>query len=306
MSAQAGSGLCPLPLPETAAHADKEERGKVLIVAGSREIPGAAVLAATSALRAGAGKLAIATAASVAQSMAFAMPEARVFALPERASGGFDKVDAATMRTALKRCSAVLIGPGMQDEAAAISFVQQVLDRCDVEVPIVLDALAMNVLLELGRFDRPVVITPHAGEMAHLQGRRKSDGDDAAAIARRAAGECNAVIALKGATTWIATPSGDLWKHVGNLPGLGTSGSGDTLAGIVTGLAARGASLEQAAIWGVLLHAEAGRRLSGRVGAVGFLAREIADEVPAALAALCSRDEPRDTRRATPVAELET
>ena len=68
------SGLCPLPLPETSSDADKEERGRVLVIAGSREIPGAAVLAATSALRAGAGKLAIATAASVSKSMAFAMP----------------------------------------------------------------------------------------------------------------------------------------------------------------------------------------------------------------------------------------
>lgn len=306
MSGDPGTGLCPLPLPEPSSGADKEERGKVLVIAGSREIPGAAVLAGTSALRAGAGKLAIATASSVAQSMAFAMPEARVFALPELASGGLCKPDGEVARTAFKRCAAVLIGPGMQDETATIAFVQELLGMCPDNVPLVLDALAMNVLLEIGRFHRPVVITPHAGEMAHLERRRKSESDDMRAIGLRAAKLWNATVALKGATTWVATPAGEVWRHVGNLPGLATSGSGDTLAGIVAGLAARGATLEQAAIWGVRLHAEAGRRLAEHVGSVGFLAREIADEIPAALAALCSRDEPRGTRRAARIPELET
>lgn len=78
------------PLPHMPQDADKEERGRILVVAGSREIPGAAVLAATPALRVGAGKLVIATAASVAPHMAFALPEARVIALPESAGGGFE------------------------------------------------------------------------------------------------------------------------------------------------------------------------------------------------------------------------
>ena len=88
------------------------------------------------------------------------------------------------------------------------------------------------------------------------------------------------VIALKGATTVIASPDGELWKHTGGRVGLGTSGSGDVLAGLAAGLAARGAPLPQAAVWAVALHARAGLALGRRGGALGYLARELPAEVP--------------------------
>jgi NAD(P)H-hydrate repair Nnr-like enzyme with NAD(P)H-hydrate dehydratase domain len=91
------------------------------------------------------------------------------------------------------------------------------------------------------------------------------------------------VVALKGARTVIATPRGERWQHEGGNVGLATSGSGDVLAGIIAGLAARGAELAQAASWGVVLHAQAGERLAARLGRIGYLARELADEVPALL-----------------------
>ena len=91
------------------------------------------------------------------------------------------------------------------------------------------------------------------------------------------------MVALKGATTHIAAPDGRLWRHDGGNVGLASSGSGDTLSGIIAGLAARGAPLEQACAWGVALHARAGERLAQRIGPLGYLAREIAGEVPALL-----------------------
>jgi ADP-dependent NAD(P)H-hydrate dehydratase len=94
------------------------------------------------------------------------------------------------------------------------------------------------------------------------------------------------VVALKGPVTFIATPQGQMWQHEGGNCGLGTSGSGDTLAGAIGGLAARGASLEQACAWGVAIHAMAGERLSAELGPVGFLARELPPRMLAALTAL--------------------
>ena len=104
---------------------------------------------------------------------------------------------------------------------------------------------------------------------------------DAQTIARDHARDWGVVLVLKGPTTTIAAPDGRLWVNTAGSAGLGTSGSGDVLAGLIAGLVARGAAPEQAAAWGVHLHARAGARLSRRVGLVGFLAREIGDEIPA-------------------------
>lgn len=271
------------PLPQPGDDSDKEDRGQVLVVAGSREIPGAALLSATAALRAGAGKLTIATAQSVAPGLALLMPEARVIGLPETPAGGLLASGVEQLATCAARCSAVLAGPGLLDSEASCDFVERLL-RHLAGVPVILDALAMDVVLQMPRFDQPVLLTPHAGEMAHLSGQRKDDVKaDAQALARAMAVEHNAVVALKGATTFIIPPEGEAWCHVSANAGLGTSGSGDVLAGIMTGLAARGAPLVQAAAWGVFLHALAGQRLAERHGRLGFLAREILKEIPSVM-----------------------
>lgn len=269
------------PLPVLAREADKEVRGRVLVVAGSREIPGAAVLAATAALRAGAGKLVIATGESVAMHLAFAVPEARVIALPETPRGAFSRQGLDRVRAAAQRADAALIGSGLMDEEGSTDFVRVLLPLL-THAPVVLDALAMNVLKDRGGADQLLLFTPHAGEMAHLTGRSKQEivaAPEQAAVA--AARRWNCVVALKGGTTLIATPSGERWRHAGNQPGLATSGSGDVLAGLIAGLLARGAAPEQACAWGVVLHACAGALLAARQGPLGYLARELPAEIPA-------------------------
>jgi ADP-dependent NAD(P)H-hydrate dehydratase len=145
----------------------------------------------------------------------------------------------------------------------------------------------MDVVRSLGRFEQPVLLTPHAGEMAHLTGHDKEDlQDDGLELALRQARAWNAVVALKGPSTVIATPAGRAWSHYAQAPGLGTSGSGDVLAGLVAGLAARGAGPEQALAWGVALHARAGQALARRHGVIGYLARELAAQVPGLMQAL--------------------
>lgn len=274
------------PLPTAEEDADKESRGRVLVLAGSREMPGAAVLSATAALRAGAGKLVIATPQSAAPTVAGAMPEARVIALPEGSDGGPTIFALPLLQSLAGSTRALLVGPGMTGHASTIDFVQTVLPMFR-EATVLLDALAMDVVRTLPRFEQPVILTPHAGEMAHLTGGDKEDlQEEPAAVAARQARAWNAVVTMKGATTCIAAPDGRVWTHQAHAPGLGTSGSGDVLAGIIAGLAARGATPEQATAWGVALHARAGQALAQRMGRVGFLARELPAEVPALMHAL--------------------
>jgi hydroxyethylthiazole kinase-like uncharacterized protein yjeF len=275
-------------LPMPAADADKEVRGHVLIVAGSREIPGAVLLAATAALRAGAGKLSIATAASVAPQIGVMVPEARVIGLAETAQGGLLADGAESLLETCRKATAVLIGPGMQDDAASAGLVRALLPHCG-DAALILDAAAMCIARDGWRFDTPVLLTPHAGELACLTGANKDDVNAGqAAAAREAAQRWQATVALKGALTVIATPQGRQWCHRGGNTGLAISGSGDVLAGLIAGLAARGAAREQAAAWGVALHAMAGEQLSLRHGPLGYLAREISTEVPALLRALAA------------------
>jgi ADP-dependent NAD(P)H-hydrate dehydratase len=272
-------------LPSPDAQGDKESRGSVLVVAGSRQLPGAAILAAVAALRAGAGKVRIATPASVAMAIGAAVPESRVIALPETADGEVSVDAADILADWLRRSDAVLVGPGFVDEGLADGLVQRLLPVVR-SVPLVLDAAALCAV-KTGVGDASVLITPHAGEMAALSG---GDKEDIRSDPQRAALECASrfavVVALKGPVTFIATPEGACWRHEGGNVGLATSGSGDVLAGLIAGLAARGASLAQAAAWGVSLHARAGDLLAQRVGPIGYLARELSAEIPQLMHAL--------------------
>lgn len=275
----------PLPLPSS--DGDKEERGRLMIIAGSRELPGAAILAADAALRAGVGKLTLVTCESVAAGIALAVPEARVIALPADAEARVASPVMERLRQMAARTNAFLIGPGMEDEAAVGRLVEALLPHC-LHAPVVLDAAGMGLVARRREpFAQTVLLTPHAGEMAHLTGQDKQTVQaDPASAARDAARRWGAVVALKGACTMIATPQGELWRHDGGNVGLAVSGSGDTLAGLVAGLAARGASPQQAAAWAVALHARAGEQLAQRWGLLGYLAREIAAEVPGLMSEL--------------------
>ena len=275
-----------IPLPQPDKGGDKEERGRVMVVGGGAQVPGGALLAAVAALRAGAGKLQIATVKSTAPQLAVAVPEARVIGLPETASGEIAGAAAETLLTHVARCDAVLIGPGMLDETAAASLTADILD-CGKRAGFVLDAAALSALPRqrdrLAALDSPAIITPHAGEMASLLDMEKTEVEaEPLRLAREAARRLGVITVLKGRVTHIAAPDGRAWRHEGGNVGLATSGSGDTLAGFIVALVARGAAPEQAAIWGVWLHGRAAERLAARQGGpLGFLARELPGEVPA-------------------------
>lgn len=281
-----------MPLPTHREGDDKDARGCVLVIAGSTEVPGGALLAGIGALRAGAGKLQIATCKSVAAGLALAIPEARVTGFAETNRGDIHPDAAVCLADRSSRCDAVLVGPGMLDDQTAACLTAGLLRRCQARpVPFVLDAAALKGLLEGallgqgGALAGRVIITPHAGEMAGLLGLSREDVlADRLGAARQAAAMFQVVVAMKGACTFIVTPDGTAWSCDRGNVGLATSGSGDTLAGIVAGLLARGATPLAATLWGVFLHGQAGERLAQRKGPLGFLARELLAEIPAILA----------------------
>jgi ADP-dependent NAD(P)H-hydrate dehydratase len=280
------------PVPQPSEDSSKKERGTVLVVAGARQTPGAAILAATAALRAGAGTLQIATVRGMAAAVAGAVPEALVLALPETPAGAISPRGVPRLREALGEADAVLFGPGMVDERATAALLAAVLTASrdsPHEAVWVLDAAALKVAApQAGSLPRSkgtaTVLTPHDGEMARLLGIPASRvAANRAACAVEASRRFRAVVALKGMETLIASPDGVLLMHRALNPGLGTSGSGDTLSGIVAGLAARGAAPLAAAAWGVFVHAQAGSRLTRRLAPLGFLARELLAEIPRVL-----------------------
>jgi ADP-dependent NAD(P)H-hydrate dehydratase len=275
-----------LPLPKPDETGSKDERGQVLVVGGSAQVAGAVRLAGEAALRAGAGKLQLATVKSSAGALGMAVPESLVVALPESRRGEIVGARASAMLSKyVQRVDAMLVGPGMTSARAAHALLAPCVGRLGPDATLILDAAAILALRSdeslLAPLDGRAVLTPHAGEMASLLDMEKDAIEaEPGGMALHAAERFGAVVVLKGAESSIATPDGTLYRYNGGNVGLATSGSGDTLAGIVAGLAARGAPALNAVVWGVYLHGSAGRALAKRIGPLGFLAHELLAELP--------------------------
>ncbi|MCW2705993.1 MAG: hypothetical protein JWQ37_3988 [Blastococcus sp.] len=272
-------------LPEPAG--DKNTRGSILVIGGSSETLGAVLLAAEAAMRAGAGKLQVATVASVAPFAAAALPEALVRALPETDGGAISADAADAVRDLAEAADAVLIGPGMADKEATQEFGARLLPH--LTGPLALDALGLACVTAddtcLHHLDGRAVLTPNPLELAYaLHVDRDEIDEDPAGATADLAGRARAVVGLGGVSSWIATPDARLWRDDSGAAGLGVSGSGDVRAGITGGLLARGADPAQAAVWAAFVHGRCGERLSSSVGRLGFLARELPPEIPRALA----------------------
>jgi hydroxyethylthiazole kinase-like uncharacterized protein yjeF len=269
----------------------KNARGSILVIGGSAETLGAVLLAAEAALRAGAGKLQVATVASRAAFAAQALPEALVRGLPETADGAIRADAADEVRDLAESAAAVLIGPGMADKEETQRFGERLLPH--LTGPLALDALALACVTAdqacLHHLKGEVVLTPNPTEIAlALHVEEDEIADDPAGAAFELAGRAQAVVGLGGATSWIASPDQRVWQDESGNAGMGVSGSGDVRAGITGGLLARGADPAQAAVWAAYLHGRAGERLASSIGPLGFLARELPAEVPAALAEITS------------------
>jgi hydroxyethylthiazole kinase-like uncharacterized protein yjeF len=252
------------PLP--ASEGSKYERGQVLVAGGAASAPGAAMLAGEAALRVGAGRLTLAIAESVAQQVAVAFPECAVVTL----GGVHDEYG---------RADAAVLGPGLDDPDESEAVLEHLLPQLG-GANLVLDAFALGVLPRARLRDDlagRLVLTPNREEAALLLGHELDDDlSELGEIADR----YGAVVTSFGV---VAAPDNRRWSIDVDSPNLGTSGSGDVLAGAIVGLLARGAPPDQAAVWGTYLHHRAGQLAGSPGGAIGYLARDLVQALPAAL-----------------------
>lgn len=276
------------PLP--GGGSGKDDRGSVLVVGGARKTPGAVLLAGVAALRSGAGRLTLAVAESTAVPLAVAFPESGVVGLPETGHGSVKGSGAPLLADEAGAADAILVGPGLDDKDETLSLLRGLLlpgrSQPKRGPAIVLDAFALGCLPELADELQPwagrLILTPNVAEGGILLGR---DIVDLQRDVPRIADKYQSVVSCQGV---IAEPGGNLWDITTGHSGLGTSGSGDVLAGAIAGLRARGTTNAQAACWGSHLHAAAGDRLASRLGGLGYLARELCDELPALMVELSS------------------
>ena len=274
----------PLPLDD---HSDKFTRGTVLVIAGSTTTAGAAVLAGTAALRMGAGRLQIATADPVAVPLSIAVPEAMVLPLAIDANNELRADQAArVLSDPIAAAQSVLVGPGMTGPDAIRAIVEQVVKQISSEAVLVADAAAIPAITALDRTARNsianrLLLTPNRDELDDMADSLGIDKDIDVLI--EASAQLGAVITCFGD---VASYDGRRWQAGSAKPGLGTSGSGDVLAGLAAGAAARCGDPAQAGCWATYVHGAAGSQLSERYGTVSFVARELLDEVPRVLAKL--------------------
>jgi NAD(P)H-hydrate epimerase len=278
-------------LPARPDRAHKGDFGRLLIVAGSIDFPGAAVLSALGAMRAGAGVVRVAAAESVAARVAGAVPEVTWMSLDEEAPGliapgGWRRVTAEA-----GDYDAVVIGPGLGSQPATQRRARQLVASLDM--PAVVDADGLNALADQPRWwqglGASLVLTPHSGEFARLTGEPAPDADDddaRSAAAAAAALRWNQVVVLKGAHTIVAEPGGELLRSDVATPTLATAGSGDVLAGAIGAFLASGAEPMAAAGCAVAVHGAAGLVAAERIGRTGVMARDLANLLPEAIAQL--------------------
>jgi hydroxyethylthiazole kinase-like uncharacterized protein yjeF len=266
-------------LPE--AGDSKYSRGQVVVAGGALRSAGAVMLAGTAALRAGAGRLTLAVGASVAAAVGTAVPESGIVPLEETRSGSIAGGALAAAADDIRSADALLFGPGLDDLRTTRAQLDELPGMLGERTAVVLDAFALGCLPDadatVDALRGRLVLTPNPAEAGILLG---ADPDDLDRAVIEIAERYGAVVSCQNR---IAAPDGGSWRVTDGGPGLGTSVSGDVLAGAVAGLAARGAELAQAAVWGTALHAAAGDRLAARIGPLGALAHELADELPGLL-----------------------
>ena len=270
-------------LPRRKVDAHKGATGHLLVVAGSPGKTGAAVMTATSALRAGAGLVTLGIASGLDTVVASRIMEVMTYLLPETQSGVLGNVAKGAILEVLAGKKCLAIGPGLGTLPDTKALVQALLP--DVTVPLVIDADGLNCIADsphiLLAAKAPVVITPHPGEMARLAGITPQEVQaDRIGCARDFAGRFNAHVVLKGAATLIACPDGQIYINPTGNPGMASGGMGDVLTGIIAGLITQGVSPLSAAVAGTYLHGAAADQLARTKGPFGFLAGELMDFIP--------------------------
>ena len=254
----------------------KGSYGRLLAAVGSDGMPGAARLCAEAALRCGVGLLTVATPRAAYSIVAATLPEATYLPL----EGG--ETDRERLHAGMDAATAAVIGCGLGRSKEAQELVWDLLTYGDI--PLVLDADGINILaLHIDRLKtvrRPLVLTPHPGEMARLTGLSAEEiQKDRAAVARAFADNYGVTLVLKGHGTLIASPGSPLLRNPTGNPGMATGGSGDVLAGMIGSFLAQGMDPPTAALCGAYLHGLAGDRAAARLSQHALLPRDLIAEL---------------------------
>ena len=284
------SGWVAKNLPPRPARAHKGTFGRLLIVAGSLEYAGAALLSGLGAIRAGVGVACLATPEAVGTRLMGLVPELTSMLLAEEAPGLTAPGGWRRLAAEARAYDALVVGPGLGRQPATLRRARSFIG--ELRRPAVIDADGLIALAEVQRWwqsiSAPLVLTPHPGEFGQLarmpDGQSLADDDDQRAeAAREAAARWGQVVVLKGAHTIVASPTGDLLHSDVATPALATAGSGDVLAGVIGAFLAAGLEPFIAAGCGVAVHCAAGMLAEDRIGHAGVVARDIATLLPTAI-----------------------
>lgn len=274
-----------LPIRVQHRDANKGSHGRVLVIAGSDAMPGAALLTLRASMHAGAGYATLISTKSVCQLAAATLPEAIYVACPSEPDGtvSFSATQAEVQRR-IPRTDCIAIGPGLGRTTETAPLVAFALER--FAGPVVIDADALyaaspDLLTHRAAKGWETILTPHPGEAAGAYGVESRDRDRLDAI-RELVVTTRATVLLKGTRTLVASPElrTDIIRK--GTPALGTAGSGDTLTGIIAALAAQGLDAHHAAVAGATIHARAGELAATKNGLMNATASDICDCIGAA------------------------
>jgi NAD(P)H-hydrate epimerase len=278
-------------LPYRSPYGHKGSFGKVLVIAGSANYVGAACLACAGAMRVGAGLTSLAIPRSLQIAVASRLSEVTFFPLAESFPGNVLPDAFKTVLAASKDYEVVLSGCGLGNRPQTREFSLKIAFQLKPDKKIVFDADSLNHLSSYKEWWKRIpfdaVLTPHPGEMARLCGTEAGEVQaNRFELALQKAAEWNKTIVLKGADTVIAAPDGRLRINISANAGMATAGTGDVLAGAISGLLAQGMNLFDAACLGTYLHSKAGERTALRLGDAGMIASDLLGELPLAIKGL--------------------
>ena len=299
----------PQLLPKRDEWGDKRNQGTALIIAGSKDMPGAAALCTESALRSGAGLVTLATTEAITPIIQAKLSEPVFCSLEDCSNfnGTLQPQHIPTILQRAKHASAIAIGPGLSTNLGTVQAVIELLPQ--LNTPTVIDADALNAIATLNKntakgaanestvgcaatdctaiqylkdSQAPAILTPHVREFARLFGALPENSCDIPSYLKNISASTNKVILLKGAPTYIAVPDGRAFVIPAHNSGLAKGGSGDVLTGIIAALLAQGLPIAEAAVLGALLHQKAGRIAREKLGAFSMLPSDVIASLPQA------------------------
>lgn len=263
-------------IPVRSEYGNKGTFGKVLLIAGSKEMPGASVLCGQAVLRTGSGMLKIVAPVENRQIIASTLPEAMI--------AGYTTEDEAVVqiKKGLSWADVVVVGPGIGTGTNAAAMVQYVMEYC--RLPLVLDADGLNIISQnmdwLKKKLCPCILTPHMGELARLLGQSVSKvKEDFFEKVQSFANEYEIQCICKDSVTCTVMPNGSIFINQTGNCGMATAGSGDVLTGIIGGLLSVGTLIQDAGVLGVYIHGMAGDLAKEKYGSAHMVAGDLIKEL---------------------------